>query len=173
MHKSYNGSRSTTYWSEHNRVRILIVYHSIANVTDKHQHIPTQNHTRAHTLPRPRHSCPEHITTDGPAFAIHTDKVRHDNWIALCSPFQKKTSKRIRDTSWSHTNTHIHTRAQIATPTSQLPWSHPTWRTRINISHWQSSTWHLDSPLLSISKADIKERRWYILAHKHKQKMTE
>ena len=69
-----------------------------------HKHKHTQTHTRAHTSQRPRHSCPDHIPPDGPAFTIHTDKVRRDTWIALCSPFQKPIPKSVGDTS-SHTNT--------------------------------------------------------------------
>ena len=84
----------------------------------------------------------------------------------------RKASEIHRHHNRKHTHTHTHVRAHIAPPTSQLPWSHPTWRTHICNSHWQSSTWHLDSPLLSISKADIEERRWYMITNKHKQTMT-
>ena len=115
MHNSHNGSRFTTF--DRSITAILIVYHSIVNVTDKQKHIPTQNHTRAHTLPRPRHSCLERLTTDGPTFATHAAKVCPDNWIALCSPFQKCTSTSIRDTSSAQTQTHTHTHKHTRTQT--------------------------------------------------------
>ena len=68
-----------------------------------HTELPTQNHTRAHiTASTSQMPC---IATDGPAFAIHTHRVRHENWIALFSPFQKYTSNNKRDTSL-HKHTH-------------------------------------------------------------------
>ena len=41
---------------------------------------------------------------NGPAFTIHTDKVRRATWLALCSPFQKLIPKCVGDTS-SRANT--------------------------------------------------------------------
>ena len=91
--------------------------------TQKHTHAHThaRTHTRAHTSPRPRHSCRNHIPPDGPAFTIHTDKVRRNTWIALCSPFQEQISKSAGDTS-SHINTNTHThKIHTRTHTSPSP----------------------------------------------------
>ena len=130
MHNSYNGSRSTTYWSEHNRVRILIVHHSIANVTDKHQHIPTQNHTIAHTLPRPRHSLP--WTHHNWRTCICNSHCQSSTWqldrslLSISKIYLKKHPWYILITN---TNTHKHTRAQThrrAHVTAALITSHLT-----------------------------------------------
>ena len=43
---------------------------SVTHPPLKHRHTHTQTHTDADTSQRPRHSCPDHISPDGPAFTI-------------------------------------------------------------------------------------------------------
>ena len=56
-----------------------------------HRHKHTQTLTRAHTSQRLRHSCPDHIPPNGPAFTIHTDKVRFTStyWCPIITRMRK------------------------------------------------------------------------------------